>query len=149
VGGGSYAGRIERIAPVVDPKSGTVKVTVDVGAQRGLRPGMYVDVELVMATRDDAVLVPKRALVYDNDQMFVYRLTNEKRVERVYVEPRLTDKFYVEPRAGLEAGDEVVVAGQAGLKDGALVSLPEQEARKDDAREVAEESEPAVERASL
>jgi membrane fusion protein (multidrug efflux system) len=121
---GEHRGTVKRIAPVVDPRSGTVKVTIDVGAQAGLRPGMYVDVDLVTATHADAVLVPKRALVYDSDQVFVYRLGEENRVHRVFIEPRLTDKHHVEPAEGLSSGDRVVVAGQAALKEGALVSLP-------------------------
>jgi membrane fusion protein (multidrug efflux system) len=96
---------------------------------------MYVDVELVTATHSDAVLVPKRALVYDSDQIFVYRLGEEKRVERVFIQPRLSDKHYVEPVEGLGSGDRVVVAGQAGLKEGALVSLPGEEEKADDEQE--------------
>ena len=122
-----YRGELQRVAPVVDPRSGTVKVTVDVGGQPGLRPGMYVDVDLVTAVNEQAVLVPKRALVYDNDQMFVFRLGDgdkSRRVERVFIEPRLSDKLNIEPAAGLSAGDRLVIAGQAGLKDGALVKLP-------------------------
>jgi membrane fusion protein (multidrug efflux system) len=123
-----YTCSVKRIAPIIDPKSGTVKVTVDVGARKGLRPGMYVDVNLITATHNEAVLIPKRAVVYDNDQMFVYRMKGEDRVERVFIEPRLTDKFNVEPVSGLDAGDRVVVAGQAGLKEGALVKLTGTEA---------------------
>lgn len=146
-GGDDYEGRVERISPIVDPRSGTVKVTIDVGGQAGLRPGMYVDVNLVTATREDAVLVPKRALVYDNEQVFVYRVTGESRAERVFIETALTDKFYVEPREGLVKGDRVVVAGQAGLKDGALVKLPGQE-EPDQTLEASEDSADVVERAS-
>ena len=110
-----------------------------------MRPGMYVDVDLIAATHAGAVLLPKRALIYDNDQMYVYKLADDSRVERIFIEPLLTDKHYVEPAAGLRAGDRVVVAGQAGLKDGALVKLPgeEQEASAD------EDEERPVQRASL
>jgi membrane fusion protein (multidrug efflux system) len=132
-GAEDYRCTVKRIAPVVDPKSGTVKVTVNVGRQAGLRPGMYVDVDLVTATHADAVLVPKRALVYDNDQVFVFRLNDEHRVDRVFIEPKLSDKYFIEPRDGLTAGDQVVVAGQTGLKDGALVQLPGEEEEGDDA----------------
>lgn len=124
VSGLGYVCSVKRIAPIVDPKSGTVKVTVNVGAKRGLRPGMYVDVNLVTATHGEAVLVPKRAVVYDNDQMYVYRMKGADRVERVFIEPLLADKYNVEPVSGLAVGDRVVVAGQAGLKEGALVKLP-------------------------
>ena len=115
-----------------------MKVTVAIGGQPGLRPGMYVDVDLVVATHSTAVLVPKRALVYDNDQMFVFRLDAERRVERIFVEPRLTDKYHIEPLEGLKYGDRVVVAGQAGLKDGALVALP-----GDDEKDEAANDQPA------
>jgi membrane fusion protein (multidrug efflux system) len=145
-GAGRHTGRVKRIAPIVDPKSGTIKVTIDVGAQSGLRPGMYVDVDLVTATRTDAILVPKSAVIYDNEQMFVYRLVAESRVERVFIEPALTDKFYIEPISGLAEGDEIVVAGQGGLKDGALIEIPgrDDEVASDEAEEVG-----TIERAGL
>lgn len=120
-----YRGRVARIAPIVDPKSGTVKVTIDVGGQAGLRPGMYVDVEISVARHEQALRVPKRAIVYDKDQLFVYRLGEERRVQRVVVEEAIVDKQFIEPKGGFEAGEMIVVAGQGGLKDGALVRLPE------------------------
>lgn len=120
----AYRGSIDRLSPVVDPRSGTVKVTVGIPRQEGLRPGMYVDVELVTDVHENAVLVPKRALVYDDDQVFVYRMDpEERRVERVYLTPLLEDERHVEPAEKLDAGDVVVMAGQAGLKDGARVRL--------------------------
>lgn len=125
LGGEARRGRVERIAPVVDPKSGTVKVTVDVPRQAGLRPGMYVEVELVTDTRDDALLVPKRAVVYDQNRAFLFRLTDDMTVQRLTIEPQLQNQGWIEPGpdAGLAVGDRVVVAGQAGLKDGTKVRL--------------------------
>ncbi|UCE02130.1 MAG: efflux RND transporter periplasmic adaptor subunit [Candidatus Latescibacterota bacterium] len=122
-----YVGEVQRIAPVVDPRSGTVKVTVAVGGQEGLRPGLYVDVELVTAVNEQALLVPKRALVYDNDQIFVYRLQPDRTVARLRLLPRLSDRDHVEPVGGFAEGDSIVIAGQAGLKHGARVKLPGEE----------------------
>lgn len=122
----SYLGRVDRIAPVVDPASGTVKVTVALPRRNALRPGMYVDVELVTETEEQALLIPKRALVYDDDQAFVYRVEPDGEgfvARRVRIEPRLEDKHHVAPAGGLEAGDRLVMAGQAGLKDGAKVRI--------------------------
>jgi membrane fusion protein (multidrug efflux system) len=123
LGDAAIAGTIDRLSPVVDPHSGTVKVTVDVPPAGGLRPGLYVDVELVTAVRDDALLVPKRALVYDQDQVYVYRIGDGMKAERVLLEPLLEDKNHIEPAGGVASGDRVVVAGQAGLKDGVEVRL--------------------------
>ncbi len=114
-------GAIDRIAPVVDSRSGTVKVTVAIPEEEGLRPGMYVSVDLVTEVHDEALLVPKRALVYDDDQLFVFRMVDEERVERLLVQPILEDRDNIEPAGVLNAGDRIVVAGQAGLKNGSLV----------------------------
>lgn len=123
LGGETVEARVSLLSPVVDPKSGTIKATVKVPDHPGLRPGMYVDVTLVTTTEKDALLVPKRALVYDNDQIFLYRLKDGNRVERLLVRPELENKEFVKPLDGLSEGDKVVVAGQAGLKDGAVVRL--------------------------
>jgi membrane fusion protein (multidrug efflux system) len=137
LGGAEYRGVVDRLAPIVDPRSGTVKVTVGIPDWRGLRPGLYVDVALVTDTRDDALLVPKRALVYDQDRTYVYRvvegdgegpMAGGTKVERVRVEAALENAESVQPEGTeLTAGDRLVIAGQAGLKDGAVVRVLELE----------------------
>jgi len=124
-GAQAQVAHVERIAPVVESKTGLVKITVGFDEIGRLRPGMYVDVEIVTATRTNALLLSKRSLIYDGDQLYVYRLLPERKVERVLVEPRLTDRLHVEPASGFTEGDLIVVAGQVGLKDAARVRLPE------------------------
>ncbi len=116
-------GHVVRIAPIVDPKSGTVKVTAAIPPDQGLLPGMYVEVELVTDVHDDALLVPKRAVVYDNNQAFLFRLSEDLKTERLPLAVWLEDREHIEPVPGstLRDGDEIVVAGQAGLKDGVRV----------------------------
>ncbi len=141
-----FEGFVKRIAPIVDKDSGTVKVTVGVKTRGRLRPGMYVDAELVVATHADALLIPKRAIVYGGDQMFVYLLQPKRRVKRALVEPLLTDRDFVEPKEGFKEGDEIIIAGQTGLRDDALVELPgdtppEDEEDTDDEAEEKSEAE--------
>jgi len=126
-----FAGYVKRIAPTVESKSGTVKVTIGFKKVSQLRPGMYVNVELVTAQRPDALLITKRALVYDGELSYVFRLLPDRKVERVLVEPRIADKLNVEPVGGFKEGDQIVVAGQTGLKDGAKVRLPEDAVAED------------------
>lgn len=121
--GRRFDGRVERIAPVVDPKSGTVKVTVTVPFADGLRPGMLLELELVTAVERDALLVPKRAVIVDGTRQAVWRLAEDSTVERVWIEPGLEDREQVSVATGLTAGDRVVVAGQSGLKAGAKVEV--------------------------
>jgi membrane fusion protein (multidrug efflux system) len=132
LGGAVFSGAIDRISPVVDPGTGTIKVTVATPLQKRLRPGMYVQVELVTTVHEHAIRIPKKALVYDNDQVFVFRLSDDRTVERVAVTPALEDPEFMEPADGLVLGDQIVVAGQSGLKDGAKVRLPGDPEPEDD-----------------
>jgi membrane fusion protein, multidrug efflux system len=117
-------GTVQLISPVIDARTGLVKVTVGFDEVGPLRPGMFVDVEIVTATRPDALLLSKRSIVYDGEQYFVYRLSPDRRVERLLVQPRLMDREHIEPLDGFAEGDLIVVAGQTGLRDGARVRLP-------------------------
>lgn len=141
-------GEVDRVAPVVDPRTGTVKVTVSVPEGGTLRPGMFVDVALLVAQRTDAVLLPRRALVYDNDEPYAFKVVAGDVVERIRVEARVEDRDNVEPVSGFAAGDRVVVAGQVGLKDGAEVKTQPAAngAETAEQRKPAETEEPAVER---
>lgn len=129
-GAESHRGKIERIAPTVDPRSGTVKVTLAIPHTDGLLPGMYVEVELVAEVVDDALLLPKRSLLFDQDQLFAFRCVGDgegdpcPRVERVLIAGELEDQESVAvSETVFSEGDRIVVAGQAGLKDGARVRV--------------------------
>ncbi len=117
-----YMATLLRVSPIVDARTGTVKATVDVGGQTGLRPGLYVDVELITEVREDALLVPKRALVYADDRMTAFRVRGGA-VERIPVVPAMSDDTHVLPAGGIAEGDTLVTAGQAGLKNGARVEI--------------------------
>ena len=123
---GSRQAKVERISPVVDPRSGTVKVTLDIPGNQDLLPGMYVEVDLVAAVEDDALLAPKRALVYDQEQVFVFRVVENAegpRAERLLVSILIESEDVVQLAGDLAEGQRLIVAGQAGLKDGARVRL--------------------------
>jgi membrane fusion protein (multidrug efflux system) len=145
--GAVRSGSVDRIAPQVDPRSGTVKVTVAIPRSEALLPGMYVSVELVTDVLEDAVLVPKKALIYDADQIYVFRMVavqeegeTVNRVERLLVEARLEDRDHIEVGEALAEGDRIVVAGQAGLKDGSLVRLVEEKTPSEASPLAADES---------
>ena len=126
VGGEPRVGSVTRVAPIVDPRSGTVKVTVGIPRNQGLLPGMYVEAELVTDVHSDALLVPKQALVYEDNRAYLYRYLDDGTVERMTVRPLLTDREFIEPADDeLTTGDRIVIAGQAGLKNGARVRLAE------------------------
>jgi len=128
--------RIERLAPEVDPTTGTVKVTLAVRGLTTLRPGGFVRVEIVVDTHSDALVVPRSALVAEGRRWHVYRLAAEGgSVERLEIargfeegdRVEIVDVVSGEP---LLPGDRIVVVGASALSDGSAVEVLEQEAEE-------------------
>ncbi len=122
-------GKVLRIAPTIDASTGTVKVTVSMPpaatAAQSFLPGMYAEVTLTTDSRSDVLLVPKSAVVRDEEQTYLFTLQGDASTgftgKRVRVETGLTDPERIEIVKGLGAGEPVILAGQTGLKDGAKV----------------------------
>ncbi len=71
----SAAGRVLRVAPVVDTATGTVRVTVGIDAgQAALRPGQFVNVRIEVARHEGVVTVPRRAVVWEEGKSYVFTL---------------------------------------------------------------------------
>ena len=68
-------GIVDRIAPVIDPTSGTFRVTIAVEeGQTALRPGQFVSVELVVDEHENVLVVPRPAVVYEDGRAVVYTI---------------------------------------------------------------------------
>jgi membrane fusion protein, multidrug efflux system len=118
-----FAGEITRLAPVVDATTGTVEITVGFRElDPRLIPGMFVTVNIITATRQGVVLIPKRAIVRRNNEESVFVVEEGVAVRRV-VNLGLADHRQSEVLSGLEGGEVLVVVGQRGLKDGARVEV--------------------------
>lgn len=71
------AGAVGRISPVVDPTTGTVKVTVDVEpGQTVIRPGQYVKVQVEVDRHTDVLTIPRRALVWDDGEPIAWKIVD-------------------------------------------------------------------------
>jgi membrane fusion protein, multidrug efflux system len=72
-----FTGKVKMVSPVVDPESGTVKATIEMKNLTGgvLRPGMFVSVFTIVGQRQDALIIPKKALILEagSDEVFVAR----------------------------------------------------------------------------
>jgi membrane fusion protein (multidrug efflux system) len=111
-------GRVKRIAPVVDQETGTVKVTVEVATREpGFKPGAFVRVALETDTLTEALLIPKKAVIEQDGENFVFVAESEK-ARRVKVVLGYEHEGIVQIRSGLTSGEKVVVAGQGALKEG-------------------------------
>ncbi len=128
--GETFTARVEAIDPLVDAQGRAVRLRASLANPGGrLRPGVFVRVRVVLAERPDVLVVPEAALVpAPGNVQFVYEVV-EGKAQRVIVTTGMRRDAVVEIVGGLEAGAQVVSAGQLKLRDGAPVKILEQAAK--------------------
>lgn len=115
---------VSRISPVIDTQSGTFKVILSVDNQDlALKAGMFAHVDLNYATREQTVTIPRRALQSLDSQHSVFTVDSDGVAHKIDVTLGFEDETHVEIVSGVKAGDELVISGQANLKDAALVEV--------------------------
>ncbi len=118
-------GTVARISPVVDQETGTVKVTVQLaGDARDFKPGAFVRVHVETDSRSGNVLIPKRAVLEEDGQSYVF-VVREGVATRKQVQLGYQTEGRAEVLQGLAGGEQVVTAGQGALKDGSKVKVVE------------------------
>ena len=87
-----------------------------------LWPGLFVNVELILTTLQDAIVIPSQCVMIGQRGPYVFVVNSDNTVTRHQVElgQRHADSSIISK--GLNAGDHVVTAGQLGLQDGMKVS---------------------------
>jgi membrane fusion protein (multidrug efflux system) len=127
----SAEARIERLSPVVDTTTGTVKVTVAVDSDVALRPGAFVEIDVVTDVRQDALVVPRSALVAEGRRWLVYRVSDSGdtaealEVSLGFEQGNLVEIASVVKGAPLLPGDLLVVRGASALSEGARLTIVE------------------------
>jgi membrane fusion protein (multidrug efflux system) len=119
-----FRGRIRQISPVVDPATGTVKVTVEAMTPlpAAVRPGGFVTIDVVRESRPDAVLLPRQAVLRELQSAHVFVAKNGIAEKRA-VQLGLEEGERLEVLAGVKAGERVIVAGQGSLKQGSPIEV--------------------------
>ncbi|MDA2936880.1 efflux RND transporter periplasmic adaptor subunit, partial [Acidobacteria bacterium AH-259-A15] len=117
----SIQGRVLRISPIVDDSTGTVKVTVELAPSKdAFKPGSFVRVDIETDSRLNVVLIPKRALLEEDGENFIFVAKGDSARRRKVTLGYETARE-VEVREGVSVGESIVVAGQGNLKEGAKI----------------------------
>jgi membrane fusion protein (multidrug efflux system) len=115
---------VERISPVVDPATGTVRVTLRLPDGTDARVGGFVKARLTTDRKRDVLAVPKLALVEEGGLRSVFVAAADT-VRKVEITTGLYDETHVEVLGGLEEGWTVVTLGRGGLRTGTRVEVLE------------------------
>jgi multidrug efflux system membrane fusion protein len=108
----------------IDPGTGTVKLKAQFGNENGaLFPNQFVNVQLLLRTISNAVVVPVTALRHGSNGDFVYVIQEDRTVRVQPVTRGVATVDVVQIASGLEVGARVVTEGGDRLKEGARVQL--------------------------
>jgi len=116
-------GTVERVSPVVDAESGTVKTTISITNNNGdLKPGMFTRVQIIYDTRSNTVLIPKNAVIENSNGQMVYIIKDSiaigKKIRTGYV-----NGSKIEVLEGLTGGEFIITAGFNSVNDSSLVQI--------------------------
>lgn len=118
-GAQNFDARVDKVLPSADPESqrNVILLHVDIETER-LAPGLSGEASIIVETREDALLIPARALM--GDHVFT---VNRGKLELREVEVGFRSLTQAEIRSGLSAGEEVVVEELVRFRDGDRVKI--------------------------
>ena len=124
----AFTGTVKAIAPVLDPRTRTVAVQIDVpDPQSKLKPGMFAQLAIQTGQRASAVMVPKEAVLRMASvdptaplQNVVYTVA-EGRVHKQTVSLGATDGKSIEIVQGLQEGVDLILNPRPDFLEGELI----------------------------
>jgi len=125
---GTFKGEVVAISPKVAAGTRSFDLRAQLDNPDGrLKPGMFGRVELLQNQTNEVITLPQTAIAYNPYGDTVFKVVEqtpegggepEKRSKRVNVRTGETRGDQVQIVSGVDAGDEVVVAGQIKLRGG-------------------------------
>lgn len=127
-----HKGLVDFAEPQVDPKTGTFSVRAEMpNPDRVLLPGQFTKVRLLLDVRENATVIPQKALIIEKGGAYIFVMRRDSTVERRFIElgPEFDNNVVVE--RGLASGEMVVSEGYHKLTPGIKVRVGEA-VRKDE-----------------
>src|ERR1700712_600316 len=110
--GRSLKARINYVAAAIDPATRRLLVRATIDNKDGaLKPEMFANVTLFSASAHPAVGGPKRALIYEGDQVRIWVAHEDKSIELRQIKPGLVNGDLVEVVGNLKPGEQIVTKG--------------------------------------
>ncbi len=111
--GKSYRGRISFIYPVLDTKTRTIKVRIELPNPKGeLKPGMFAAVDIKGNNLGTYPLVPEQAILRSGRQNTVIIALGDGKFKPAQIELGAYSNGYYQVLSGLKAGTKIVTSAQ-------------------------------------
>jgi RND family efflux transporter MFP subunit len=119
--GQTFTGTVARAARILDPKTRTMPVELDVANPGGrLAPGMYPEAQWPVRKGGAALLIPPTAIATTTERSFVIRV-EEGKAKYVAVKKGAAHGDLVEVMGALKEGDVLVRRATDELREGSAI----------------------------
>ena len=131
-----YKGLVDFAEPQVDPKTGTFSVRAEMSnPEHVLLPGQFTKVKLLLDVRENATVVPQKALIIEKGGAYIYVMRKDSTAEKRFIElgPEFGNNTVVE--RGLTPGENIVIEGYHKLSPGVKMRVgtaPQTKEKKDE-----------------
>ncbi|MDE2149335.1 MAG: efflux RND transporter periplasmic adaptor subunit [Gammaproteobacteria bacterium] len=117
-------GKLAVISNQIDQSTGTIKLKATFpNRDETLWPGQFVNVRLLVRTRQDGVVIPVAAVQRGPDGAYAYVIGADRTAQMRKIDVAQTEDNLALINSGLTPGEQVVVDGQYQLKPGAKVRV--------------------------
>jgi multidrug efflux system membrane fusion protein len=129
------AGRLLTADNQIDTATGTIRLKAQFPNDEGLLfPNQFVNVRMLVDTRENAITVPSSAIQRGAQGLFVYVVNEDQTVSLRAVKTGVTEGTRIEIESGVKPRERVVIDGMDRLRDGMKVEIAERRVLEGDGK---------------
>lgn len=121
--GDTLTGIVEQVDPALEIQSRSFKTKIIVlNPENKLRPGMFVKLETIVASQDNALVIPQNVILAKRRGKTVFVVEKNAAQKRV-ISTGLENELMVEVLSGLKEGERLVIKGFETLRNRSKVKI--------------------------
>ncbi len=118
-----FRGSVTRRSEALDVATRTMAVEIEIpNPDHLLKPGMFANVHILVASHADAITVPTEAIMKDDSGSYVYTVERDT-ARLIRIAPGGTQNSHTEVLSGLSGQEAIITTGQQFARDGIAVSV--------------------------
>lgn len=121
--GRTFQGKVSRIYPDLDRRMRTRTVEVEIIDDVTLVPGMFGRLSLSLKSEKETVVVPVEAVLATSEGTRIAYVVKDGKALKRMVKVGIEGQDKIQILAGVNAGEQIVVAGNEKLKDGIQIRV--------------------------
>ncbi len=123
-----YPAKVTEINQQIDSQSLTYPVTLEIASEtESLKDGMYAEVTICIKKIENQILIPQKAIMFEEDKTYIYKLTDQDIIKKVWVEEGAEKDGNVQVTGDIGAGERIVIKGQHFIDEDTKIEIIDSE----------------------